>query len=65
MFRLQLSKFLRSMQDRGFVKIKDQKGVESITEIHKDHPEYVFSSLSKDVNFFSLFMLSSPFFWNF
>ena len=38
-YPLQLSKFLRKMQEEDFLKIKDQKGVESITEIYRDHPE--------------------------
>lgn len=37
-----VSRFLKNMQDRGFIKVKElTKGVESIVEIHKDHEEWV------------------------
>lgn len=35
-----LSKFLKEMEKAGYIKVKElSKGVESITEMKKDHPE--------------------------
>ena len=35
-----LSKFLKEMQDRGLIRVKElSKGVESIVEVYKDHEE--------------------------
>lgn len=43
-----LSKFLKEMEKAGYVKVKElSKGVESITEMKKDHPEWVI----KEYNF--------------
>ncbi len=37
---LQLSKFLQHMQSEGFLKLEElSKGVDSIVEIDKSHPE--------------------------
>lgn len=37
-----LSKFLKEMEKAGYIKVKElSKGVESITEMKKDHPEWV------------------------
>lgn len=43
-----LSKFLKEMEKAGYIKVKElSKGVESITEMKKDHPEWVI----KEYNF--------------